>query len=51
VELCRREGLITEENCAELRAELEVLAKMITALIKGVDRRREDGGAVESKND
>ena len=51
VELCRREGLITEENCAELRAELEVLAKMISALIKGMDRRRENGGAGGREND
>jgi len=44
VELCRREGLITEENCAELRAELEALAKMMTALIRGVEKRGDHTG-------
>ena len=37
VELCRRKKLITEETCQELRAELEVIAKMLTALIKGTE--------------
>lgn len=37
VELCRRRGLMTEETCAALRAELEILSKMLTALIKGTE--------------
>jgi len=39
LELCRREKLITEEKHAELKAELEVLSKMLTALIKGTEKR------------
>jgi four helix bundle protein len=34
VELCRRQKLMTEEACAGLKEELEVLAKMIPALTK-----------------
>jgi hypothetical protein len=30
---------MTDETCAELKGELETMAKMITALIKGMDRR------------
>ena len=41
LELCKREKLITEESCAELKAELEVLSKMLTALIKGMDKREQ----------
>ncbi|MGH7845671.1 MAG: four helix bundle protein [Candidatus Binatia bacterium] len=37
VELCRRKNLMTEETCQELRAELEVISKMLTALIKGAE--------------
>jgi four helix bundle protein len=39
VELCRRQKLMSEEICPELKAELEVLSKMLTALVKGTDRR------------
>ena len=39
VELCRRRQLLSDEICAELKAELEVLSKMLTALVKGSDRR------------
>jgi four helix bundle protein len=39
VELCRREKLITEETAAALKTELEVLSKMLTAPIKGTDKR------------
>ena len=39
LELCKRAKLITEDTWAELRAELEVLSKMLTALIKGTDKR------------
>jgi hypothetical protein len=38
LELCKREKLITDEAWAELKAELEVLSKMLAALIKGTDR-------------
>ena len=41
LELCKRETLIAEEKCAELKAELEVLSKMLTALIKNTDRREQ----------
>lgn len=41
LELCKREKLITEENYADLRAELEILSKMLTALIKGTDKREQ----------
>jgi four helix bundle protein len=37
VELCRRKKLMTEETCRELRAELEIISKMLTALIKGTE--------------
>jgi len=39
LELCKRENLITYETWAGLKAELEVLSKMLTALVKGTDRR------------
>ena len=39
VELCGGQKLISEEICAELKANLEVLSKMLTALVKGTDRR------------
>lgn len=41
LELCKREKLITEEICADLKAELEVLSKMLTALIKGAEKREQ----------
>ena len=41
IELCRREKLITEEKCADLKTELEVLSKMLTALIKGTEKREQ----------
>jgi four helix bundle protein len=34
VELCRRKKLMTEETCQELKVELEIISKMLTALIK-----------------
>jgi four helix bundle protein len=37
VELCRRKKLMTEETCQELRVELEIISKMLTALIKGTE--------------
>jgi len=41
LKLCRREKLITEEKHTELKAELEVLSKMLTALIKGTEKREQ----------
>jgi four helix bundle protein len=41
LELCKREKLITEDTWADLKAELEVLSKMLTALINATDKRRE----------
>lgn len=39
LELCKREKLIAENVWADLKAELEVLAKMLTALIARTDKR------------
>jgi len=39
LELCKREKLIPEETWIELKAELEILSRMLTALIKGTGRR------------
>ena len=39
LELCKRENLLSEVNWAELKEELEVLSKMLTALINGADKR------------
>ena len=41
LELCKRGKLITEEKHTELKAELEVLSKMLTALIKGTEKREQ----------
>ena len=41
LELCKREKLITEEKHTELKAELEVLSRMLTALIKGTEKREQ----------
>ena len=41
LELCRRQKLINEDHCTTLKGELEILAKMLSALIKGTDERRE----------
>lgn len=37
VELCRRKNLIPAPSCQELREELEIIGKMLTALIKGTE--------------
>jgi len=37
LELCRRKRLITDEGHTSLKAELEVLSKMLTALTKGTE--------------
>ena len=41
LELCKREELISEESHAEFKSELEVLSRMLTALIKGTDKREQ----------
>ena len=37
----KRQKLMPQEICGELKAELEVLSKMLTALVKGTDWRDE----------
>ena len=39
LELCKRDKLIADDTWADLKAELEVLSKMLTALSKGTDNR------------
>ncbi len=39
LELCKRKKLITQESYVALKAELEILSKMLSALIKGTDKR------------
>jgi four helix bundle protein len=41
LELCKRDKLITDEDHASVKAELEALAKMLSALIKGTDKRED----------
>lgn len=41
LELCRREKLIGEEDCENFKKELEILAKMLSALIRGADKREQ----------
>ena len=40
LELARRRGLVTADAHTALRCELEVIAKMISGLITGLDKRR-----------
>ena len=40
LELSRRKGLISEEANDELRQDLEIIAKMISGLISGLDKRK-----------
>ncbi len=39
LELCKRKRLISDEGHTRLKAELEALSKMLTALIKSTDKR------------
>ena len=39
LELARRKKLISKQAVAELRNNLEIIAKMISSLIKGIDNR------------
>ena len=41
LELCRREKLLAEEDHANLKAELEALARMLSALIRGANKREQ----------
>jgi hypothetical protein len=41
LELCRRQGWVMDERRNALREELEILAKMLSALIRGTDEKRE----------
>ena len=41
LELCRRQKWITEDHFKNLKEELEVLAKMLSALIKGTEKREQ----------
>ena len=39
LEIAKRRGFVQEQNAAELKAQLETIAKMISGLINGLDRR------------
>ncbi|KPJ55453.1 MAG: four helix bundle protein [Planctomycetes bacterium DG_58] len=39
LEVARRRGFVTDDLHASLRAEIEVIAKMISGLINGLDKR------------
>ena len=39
LELARRKGLVGESSVSDLRHQLEVIAKMLSGLIKGTDKR------------
>ena len=39
VEIAKRKNLIHETRCAELKNQLEIIAKMISGLINGLDKR------------
>jgi len=41
LELCRRQKWVTDDYAKNLKEELEILAKMLSALIKGTDEKRE----------
>ncbi|MFC1677398.1 four helix bundle protein [Planctomycetota bacterium] len=40
LELARRKQLISEHNVSNLRNDLEIIAKMISGLIKGLENRK-----------
>lgn len=40
LEIARRRGLADAQTCAAMRGELETIAKMISGLIRGLDRRQ-----------
>ena len=39
IEIARRRRLIRDADWAEMRAELETIAKMVSGLITGMDKR------------
>ena len=39
LEVAKRRGLLDDNQCTVLRGDLEVMAKMISGLIKGLDNR------------
>jgi four helix bundle protein len=41
LELCRRRKLIDETECVRLKGELDILARMLTQLVRGTDDKRE----------
>jgi len=41
LELCKQEKLILDETFRELKTELEVLSKMLSALVKGIEKREQ----------
>jgi four helix bundle protein len=41
LELCRRRKGVADDYAKDLKGELDILAKMLSALIKGTDERRE----------
>jgi len=41
LELCRRRRMIADDNFTRLKGDLEILAKMLSALIKGTEERGE----------
>jgi four helix bundle protein len=41
LELCLRQKWMTVDNYTEFREALEVMAKMLSALIRGVDEKRD----------
>jgi four helix bundle protein len=43
LELCRRQGWIDEERCRALKEELEILGRMLSALIKGTGEKARIG--------
>jgi len=44
LELALRRELVKEKNFVELKTELEILAKMVSGLIKGLDKRNRKPG-------
>jgi four helix bundle protein len=41
LELCRRRKLIDEIDCMRLKGDVDILARMLTQLVRGMDEKRE----------
>ncbi len=41
LELLKRKKLLTPDKCGELKKDLEIIAKMISGLIKGMNKRKQ----------